>query len=471
MSESRFPEVIDDIRELIAEGNWAGLNLILGDWQATEIAESWDAFTLDEKLKILRHFEASHAADIFENLDHGRQILLLENLREEHAADLLDEMAPDERADLFAEFPPAVRDRFLRLMESQEAQDVRDLLAHAPDTAGGIMTTDFAWAPSSATVADAIQRIRENFRGVEAVYYLYVLGPGDRLEGVVTMKQLLLAEPETPLAALMRSNLITLDADLDQEEVVRTAQTYDFLALPVVNRGGKMLGIVTHDDIVDIAGEEATEDLEKFAAVIPAGEETGYLQTPVLQHCRARIPWLIVLLFLGSASGLLILHYERVFKAGFDLAWFGLVFSLTPMLCGTAGNAGTQSATVVIRAMAVGELDFAELWRVLRKELLVGMLMGGVLALCGFVRAFLSETVSYEQAFVFGTIVAASVFVAITYATTAGAFLPLLFRRLGLDPAVMSSPLLATINDSVVILIYNSIAIHSLIHLVPGGPS
>lgn len=274
MSESRFPEVIDDIRELIAEGNWAGLNLILGDWQATEIAESWDAFTLDEKLKILRHFEASHAADIFENLDHGRQILLLENLREEHAADLLDEMAPDERADLFAEFPPAVRDRFLRLMESQEAQDVRDLLAHAPDTAGGIMTTDFAWAPSSATVADAIQRIRENFRGVEAVYYLYVLGPGDRLEGVVTMKQLLLAEPETPLAALMRSNLITLDADLDQEEVVRTAQTYDFLALPVVNRGGKMLGIVTHDDIVDIAGEEATEDLEKFAAVIPAGEET-----------------------------------------------------------------------------------------------------------------------------------------------------------------------------------------------------
>jgi magnesium transporter len=469
MAENRFLEVVPDIKELLAEQNWPGLNLILGDYQPGEVAEAWEEFTLEERLAILRHFEVAHAVDIFENIDHGSQILLLESLREKRATALLDEMAPDERADLFAEFPPRLQERFLRLMETKEAQDVRELLAHAPDSAGGLMTTDFAWVDAGATVGDAIRRIRENFRDTEAVYYVYVLGPDDHLEGVVTLKQLLLAEPETPIRELMRANLITIDADMDQEHVAREAALCDLLALPVVNARGRMLGIVTHDDVMDVVDEEAGEDIELFGAVIPGEEGRDYLSTPVLEHCRARIPWLVVLLFLGSVSGFLIIHFERVMKSGFDIVWYGLLFSLTPMLCGTAGNAATQSATVVIRALATGELDLMALGRVVRKELLVGLLMGAILALCGFGRAMISHTATVEQALVFGGIVSLSIFLAIIYATTAGAFLPLLFKRLNLDPAVMSSPLLATINDSVVILIYFSVAIFSLLHLPSGG--
>lgn len=468
MAESRFLEVVPEIKELLAEENWPGLNLILGDWQPAEIAEAWDAFTLEEKLAILRHFEVSHAVDIFENLDTERQIRLLQHLREERATALLDEMAPDERADLFAEFPPPLAERFLRRMEAEEAQDVRDLLRHEPDTAGGLMTTDFAWAPAEATVAEAIEMLRENFQGTELVYYVYVLGEGRKLLGVVTLRQLIQAPPSTRLGDIMFTNLVTLPADMDQEEVAREAALYDFLALPVVDGQGRMLGIVTHDDVVDVLEEEAGEDLEKFGALIPGDEEAGYLAMPVVRHIRARIPWLIALLFLGSVSGFLLLHFERTMQGEFDPIWYVLLLSLTPMLCGTAGNAGTQAATVVIRALATGELDLRAIGRVLRKELLVGMSMGAILALCGFARSLLSpQAVSVPQAVVFGTVVAVSVFFTITYATTTGALLPLLFKRLRLDPAVMSGPLLATVNDSIVIVIYFTVALTTLAQLTP----
>jgi magnesium transporter len=471
MAEDPILEIIPEIKALISEQSWPGVNLLLGDVHPPDVAEHWDEFTREEKLAILRHGYVARAVDIFEELETERQVALIQLLREERAADLLDEMAPDERADLFAEFPPELAERFLRLMETEEADDVRELLTHEPDTAGGIMTTDFAWCLVTSTVGEAIRQFRENFHEAEAVYFVYVLGENDRLEGVVTLRQLMLTPDETPVRKIMHTNLVTITPDLDREDAARQCADYNLIALPVVDDSGEMLGIVTHDDVMDVLEEEAAEDLELFGAVIPGDEERSYLRTPVLQHCRARIPWLVVLLFLSSISALLLLHYEEVMKSGFDLMWYGLLFSLTPMLCATAGNAGTQSATVVIRDLATGDLDVGEIGRVFLKELAVGLLMGAILAACGFVRALISENISFDQAMIFGGIIAVSIFLAIAFATTAGALLPLIVKRVNLDPAVMSSPLLATIIDNVAILIYFSVGIAALMHLAPGGLS
>jgi magnesium transporter len=228
-----------------------------------------------------------------------------------------------------------------------------------------------------------------------------------------------------------------------------------------------MLGIVTHDDVVDVLEIEAAEDFEKFGAVIPGAEEKTYLTTPVLRHCRARIPWLVALLFLSSLSALLLLHFRGVMEGDW-LFWYFLIFSLTPMICATAGNAGTQSATVIIRDLATGDVAFGEIGRVFFKELSVGLLLGGILAACAFVRAILTDDTTMEQAMLFGGITALAIFFSMAFATTAGAVLPLLVKRANLDPAVMSSPLLATVIDNFAILIYFSIAIGALHALAVG---
>jgi magnesium transporter len=466
--ENRFLEVVPEIQALISEQNWPGLNLILGDYPPAEIAEHWDAFRREEKLAILRHFQVERAVDIFEELEVERQIHLIQGLREERATALLEEMAPDERADLFAEFPTALAERFLRLMEAEEAQDVRELMAHEPDTAGGIMTTDFAWAPVTATVGEAIRQFRENFHGAEAVYYVYVLGQGDRLEGVVTLKGLMLTPDVRPVRELMQTHLVTIPAAMDREEAAHEIALYDFLALPVVDAAGRILGIITHDDVVDVLEIEATEDIEKFGAVIPGDEEETYLTMPVLRHCRARIPWLVTLLFLSSISAFLLLHYQERMTAEL-VFWYGLLISLTPMLCATAGNAGTQSATVVIRDLATGDLELGHIGQVFVKELGVGLAMGAILAVCAFARALITESTTASEAVTFGLITAVSIFLALAFATTAGAVLPLLVKRVDLDPAVISSPLLATLIDNFAILIYFSVATLALLHFAPGG--
>lgn len=464
MSETTFLETVPEIRELIAEHNWPGINLLLGDFHPQEVAEEWDEFTLDEKLNILRHLKMERAVDIFEELETERQVRLIQQLREERATALLDGMAPDERADLFAEFPPAIRERFLRLMEKEEAQDVRELLVYDPETAGGLMTTDYAWTHITSTVGESIRRFRENFHEAEAVYNVYVLGEDDHLEGVVTLRQLLLTADETPVRDVMHTKLITLPPETDREKAARECADYDLIALPIVDAAGKMLGIVTHDDVVDVLGEEAAEDLEKFGGLIPGDEDKTYLTMPVIQHFKSRIPWLVLLLFLSSFSGFLLVHYEGVIKSGFDLAWYGLLFSLAPMLMGTAGNAGTQAATVVIRNLAAGNLESGRgaLRQVFLKEIMVGLMMGSILAVCGFLRAMMSDTVSYTMAIEFGCIVATAIFITLTFSTTAGALLPMVVKKFNLDPAVMSSPLLATVSDNVTVMIYFTIAIGAL---------
>ncbi len=469
MADSRFLESVPEIQVLIAEGNWAGVNLLLGDFHPAEVAEHWETFTREERLAILRHFHVATAVDVLETLEHERQIRLLQSLREERATALLEQMAPDERADLFAEFPPALAERFLRLMEAEEAEDVRELLTHDPETAGGIMTTDFTWVPREASVGDAIRRVRENFRDTELVYYLYVLDEAEHLVGVMTMKDLLLGDDAAPVAEIMHTNLVTIPADRDQEEVAREGALYDLLALPVVDEAGTMLGIVTHDDLADVIEEETTEDIEKFGAVIPADEERPYLSISVLSHCRARIPWLVILLFLSSISGVMVLHYDEVVRAQFDPVWVILLLSLAPMLMATAGNAGTQSATVVIRDLATGDLELGEIGGVFLKELAIGLLMGLILAACAFARALVTHTASLREASVFGGIIATAIFVTMIFATTAGALLPLLVKRARLDPAVMSSPLIATLIDNIAILIYFTIGIAALSYLSLGG--
>jgi magnesium transporter len=260
----------------------------------------------------------------------------------------------------------------------------------------------------------------------------------------------------------MHTNIVTIPPEMDREDAARQMADFDLMAVPVVDQAGKMLGIVTHDDALDVVESEASEDFEKFGAVIPHGEERTYLTTPVIQHCRARIPWLVLLLFLSSISGFLLVSYESVVTADFDPLWFVLLASLAPMLMATAGNAGTQSATVIIRDLATGNLEISELGRVFLKEAAIGLLMGAILALCAFGRALMTTEISMAQASAFGLILAAAIFLTMIFATSTGAILPLAVKRLRLDPAVMSSPLLATIIDNVTILIYFTIAIAAL---------
>ncbi|MCD6574801.1 magnesium transporter [Candidatus Aerophobetes bacterium] len=443
---SRLHLVLPEIKELIAQKNREELKDIFKDYEPIEVAQVLREFSLKEKVYLFSLWDLDFAADVFEKIDEQEQIKILEAIDDVKKGKLLDELAPDERADLFKELPPEIVDRFLSIMNKEEAQDVKELMSYSPTSAGGIMTTEFASVREDMTAEEALQKLRETAKDSEMVYYIYVVDGRDKLVGVLSLKELILAEPKEKIRKLMHRNIIALPINMDQEEVARKVANYDLLALPVVDENGKMKGIITVDDVIDVIREENTEDMYKFSAAGEHSEE--YMKMRPLIIAKNRLTWLIILAFTGFFSGIIMQHFSFVLESIVSLAFY------IPVLMDTAGNAGTQAAMAVVRGLAIGEVRLKDIWVVAKKEILIGGMMGIPLGGITLIRAIVLQRNS-----ILGGCVAFSMLIAIITATLLGSLLPLICKKLKLDPAIVSGPLITTVLDVFSLTIYFSVSI------------
>ncbi|RLE14109.1 magnesium transporter [Candidatus Aerophobetes bacterium] len=446
---SRIYLILPEIKELLAQKNREELKEIFKDYEPVEVAQVLREFPLKEKVYLFSLWDIDFAADVFEKLDEKEQIEILGTIDDARKGRLLNELAPDERADLFEELPPETVNRFLSIMAKEEAQDVEELMRYPSTSAGGRMTTEFASIREDMTVEQAFQILRKIAKDLEMVYYIYVLDREDKLVGVLSLKELILANPEEKVSKLMHKNPIALPVNMDQEEVAKEIANYDLLALPVVDEAGKMKGIITVDDVIDVIREENTEDMYKFGA---AGEHTEeYMKMRPAIIARNRLTWLIILGITGFFSGIVMQRFSFALESVVALAFY------IPVLMDTAGNAGTQAAMAVVRGLAIGEVKIKNIWAVVKREILIGGLLGIPLGALVLLRALLLQKSS-----LLGICVAFSMLITIIIATSVGSLLPLICKRLKLDPAVVSGPLITTILDIFSLIIYFSISIFFL---------
>ncbi len=459
--------ITEKIRTYISHNNREKLEEIVKNYHPVDIAKILEKLEIDEIVKFFRLIKLSEWIDIFEELDHELQKELLFHFRTDRAGFLLDEMPPDERADLFEDMDEVDVNRFLSAMSYAEANNVQELIKYKPDTAGGLMTTEFAPLKENMTVKEALNFLREHADEFEQIYYAYVVDDNNKLKGVVTLKNIVLNPDDKLIKEIMNPNVVSVKVDTDQEEVARIMSEYDFYALPVVDDEGIIKGIITVDDVMDVLKEEATEDIEKFGGV--TASEKPYLESNILSLLWHRLPWLVGFLFISSISSLVLNIYQKNYNPNL----FGLLMIYLPMLAGTAGNAGTQSASIFIRGLATDEFKNASIWQLLFRELIIGTGLGIVVSIFAFFRTIFTlgngdafeilknkGFLSFTKVILMGKegIVAISVAIAtmlaVILATFIGAFLPILFKKIKLDPAVMSGPFLATLMDISGILIY-----------------
>ncbi len=441
----RMRLLVPEMRELLEADQLEELKEIVASFEPIEVAEVFEHFSETEQLSLMRELDAPTAAEVFEELHVEEQKRLISDLEQVRAAGVLDEMSPDDRADLFEDLPEELVSRFLALMKQPEAADVRELMKYPGSTAGGLMTTEYASALQEITVEEAMKNLREQAKEFEVVYYLYVDDRAGRLVGVVSLKQLVLSDPGRRLSEIMKSNPVSVQLDMDQEEVAKEVAKYDFLAMPVVDKLGRMRGIVTVDDVVDVIETEATEDMQKMASMEAVDE--AYLRVGFLSLARKRIIWLVALLFIETLSGKVLQVYSGAIEAVVALAYF------IPLLTGTGGNAGAQTSTMIVRGLATGEISLKDGSRVIVKEILMGLFLGLILGSFAFARAYWGE-----GNVALGLTLGISVIAVVTMATLAGSLLPIFFRLLRRDPAVMAGPFITTIVDVVSLVIYLEVA-------------
>jgi magnesium transporter len=330
-------------------------------------------------------------------------------------------------------------------MEREEARDTRELMTYDASTAGGRMTTEFAHLKEDMTVQGALEELRKTAKELEMIYYIYIDGKYNHLVGIISLKELIMAEPTTRLSEIMHSKLITIPIDMDQEHMAAEIAKYDFLALPVVDNLGRMKGIITVDDVIDVIEEEDTEDMYKFGA---AGEHVeDYISMRPTLVARNRMTWLLILVVTSFLSGFIMQRFSFALESMIALSFF------IPLIMGSGGNAGTQAAMVMVRGLATGEVRLQDVWKVVRKEFVIGAMLGAALGSMALVRALV-----FQRSSLLGATVAFSMIITVTAATCLGAVLPLICKRLGIDPAVVSGPLITTVLDIASLLIYFRIA-------------
>jgi len=411
------------------------------------------ALALEPELaqQFLRALPVTVAARLLEMCDEDKRAELFRSLAENErgwAVLITDEMAADDRADLYADLPSALRVSLLADIAAEESRDIRLLLSYAEDTAGALLTTDFVALPADATASDAIDLVRKNAAEMETIYQAYAVDTHGTLLGVISLRDLVTSPADRTINQIMNPNIVSVPVDADQEEAARLMKKYDLLALPVVDRSHHIAGIITFDDVLDVVEEEATEDAHKIGAVDPL--DTSYIQTPILQLVKARAPWLLALFIGVMATENVLQHYsESGSHMMLMLLWF------VPLIISTGGNAGSQSATLIIRAIAVGKLSPKDNALILRRELIVGTLLGLIIASVGVIRVLAtSSTRSIEMVLT----ISCSLMAVVMLGALLGSGVPLLLRRLRIDPAVSSTPFIASIVDIGGLILYFEIA-------------
>jgi len=446
------PLLLPELREMLAEGDVAGLRDVTTELHPATIAEFLEGLTNEETWQVLDHATIERQAEIFGYFPIEKQVEMVEGIGKDRMSRLLEEMPPDNRVDLLKRLEPELVESLLPLVAKAERHDIRLLLSCPEHSAGSIMTTEYASLPEDITVAEALNRLRTQAPHSETIYYIYVLDVDRHLLGTVSLHELILAKPNTPVRDLMQRDVISVRVDEDQEEVAKKMARYDFIAMPVVDPENHLVGIVTHDDVIDVVVEEATEDALRMGGVGTIVEH--YLDAPFVRVWWKRSVWLSCLFVAELFTFTALAHFEHAIQALVALALF------VPLCISTGGNSGSQAATLITRAMALGHIRQSDWWRVLRHELLMGLALGLTLGAIGFLRAALTpQTVlGPVDPWRLALVISQAVMAICLWGTLVGAMLPLLFKRLGIDPGYASSPFVATFVDVTGIVIYFTIA-------------
>ena len=435
---------------MLAEGDTAGLGEFCTAIHPAQTAEFMEGLRGDETWQVLRHAERLDRAEIFGFLDESRQVEMLETLDREEMAQLVGDLPPDDRVDVLNEVDPAIVAELLPLVEEDERRDILRLRAYPEDTAGAIMTSEYGRLNETDTIDEAVEIITRSLRegDLQSINYLYVVDAADHLRGVVSVAQLLsaLAKQDMTIGDIMNRSVVSVDVDADQEQVADEVARYDFAAIPVVDQEHHMLGIVTHDDVIDVVREEAVEDAQRIGAVDPL-EET-YLDTSVFTLTWKRGIWLIILFFGALLTAIALRGYEHEVNQ-----WPWLILFI-PLIISSGGNSGSQSATLIISALAAGHITVSDWSRIVLRELIQGILLGSFLGLIGYFAVRMFDVSAIDA-----LVMPITVTLVVVCGTLAGSSLPLLFRRLGFDPAIMSTPLVAGIIDLLGIVIYMTVAV------------
>lgn len=430
--------------KLLQQRQYKAVRSILDVMNEVDIASLLSELDDKELALAFRLIPKDKAAEVFANMESSMQTYLVEMFSEKELKELLDDLYMDDTVDLLEELPANLVNRILDTVSTSDRALINQLLNYPEDSAGSIMTTEYVDIRENMTVAQSMAHIKETGIHKETIYTCYVT-ERRRLTGIVSAKDLMTTDDDVLIRDLMETEIISVKTHTDKEEVAKLFTKYDFLAIPVLDTDGLMVGIVTFDDAMDVMVEEATEDITKMAAINPS--EKTYFETSVFAHARNRIPWLLILMFTSIITGTIITKYENAFAA------IPLLVSFIPMLMDTGGNCGSQSSTLIIRGLALSQIRFKDIFRVIFKEFRISLIVGAVLALTNGVRIM----IQYNDAGL-ALVIALSLIGTVVISKMVGCMLPLLASKIRLDPAIMASPLITTLVDIFSILIYFNVA-------------
>ncbi len=445
-------EIFERVEALLEEKKFNQLKNLLKDMNEVDIADILDEASREHTVLIFRLLPKVLASEVFAYMEPETREELLEVITDKELQSVMRELFVDDAVDILDEMPAGVVKRMLRLTSPEDRRDINRILQYPEDSAGSLLTTEFVDLKATTTVAAAFEHIRKTGTNKETIYTCYITDSNRHLEGVVTVKELLLAEATTKVGDLMETNIISAVTTDDQEYVAGLFDKYDFMALPVVDKENRLVGIITVDDVVDIMREEATEDIEKMAAILPG--DKPYLKTGVFETAKNRIPWLILLMFLATFTGMIMASFENALASTIVLA------SFIPMIMNTGGNSGSQSSVAVIRSLALGDVKFKDIGRIVFKELRVSLICGGILSVANFIKILLFDNLimGSDISLTVALVICLTLMITVVIAKIVGSSLPLLAKKIGFDPAIMASPFITTIVDAVSLVIYFQIA-------------
>lgn len=447
---------LPELREMLAENNDAELREFCVALHPARTAEFMEGLSAAEAWSVLQHAEPQMRANIFSYFDREKQVEIIETGDRAQIGQLIGFLQPDDRVDILNSVSPEAVEQILPYVPALQRRDILRLQSYPEGSAGAKMTTSFAALNEGVTVREALDQLGKQAERLETIYYVYVVDEEDHLRGAVSARRLLSAmgRPNTLIDDLMERAVVSVEALDDQEQVAQKVAQYDLHAIPVVDNEHHLLGIITHDDVMDVMQEEATEDVYRMGAVAPLVENEHYLETSFAIIWRKRTVWLSCLFVAELFTFTALAHFESAIEKVLALSLF------VPLCISTGGNSGSQAATLITRAMALGQISLADWWRVLKHELLMGVALGLTLGAIGFVRAALtpSDILGNADRWMLAAVISQAVMAICLWGTLVGAMLPLVFRRLGFDPGYASSPFVATFVDVTGIMIYFTIA-------------
>ncbi len=431
---------------LLKEKKYLQLKQMLKEENPVDIAGILEEMPAEMLLLVYRLLPKELAAEVFAEMDNDQQEILIQAFSDQELQDVLDELYLDDTVDIIEEMPANVVKRILRQTKPEVRKKINEILHYPEDGAGSIMTIEYVDLKKNMTVDEAFSRIRATGVDKETIYTCYVTNADRKLEGLVTVRELLLSPKSAIIGDIMETHVIAASTLDDKEQVANQLKKYDFLALPVVDQENRLVGIVTFDDAMDVLQDESTEDIEMMAAITPTGKP--YLKTSTLDIWKKRVPWLLLLMVSATFTGKIIQVYEDALAAQVVLTAF------IPMLMDTGGNAGSQSSVTVIRGLSLGEIRMTDIFKIIWKETRVALLCGLTLAIANFAKMMLLDRISFSVSLVVGL----TLVVTVAIAKITGGTLPILAKRVGVDPAVMASPFITTVVDALSLIVYFQIA-------------